>query len=151
MEINGKKVVDATKKIKIHITKRDATDGANKNPSSCAAARAAKRDIPECISARVHIGRVYIETEKKWIRYFTPDSLRTEIIAFDRGGEFQPGEYELKAPTPAETEEGRKNYSRSETNRNKTGASPTKGPRKPLIAKIQRHNVTGIRPKGATR
>lgn len=61
MEINGKKVVDATRKAKIVITARDATEGANKNPSSCAASRAAKRDIPECINARVHIGRVYIE------------------------------------------------------------------------------------------
>lgn len=53
MEINGKRVVDATKPISIHITKRDTTDGDNKNPSSCAAARAVKRDVPECVSARV--------------------------------------------------------------------------------------------------
>lgn len=151
MEINGKKVVDATKRAKIHITQRDATDGANKNPSSCAAARAAKRDIPECISARVHIGRVYIETPKKWIRFQTPKSLRTEIIAFDRGGSFQPGDYELTPPSPAQTEEAKRKYSRGETNRNKLGNIPTKSPRKTLIAKVKRHEVTGIRPKGATR
>jgi hypothetical protein len=148
MEINGKPVVDATKAAKIHITQRDTTKGDNKNPSSCAAARAAKRDIPNCVSARVHIGRVYIEQEKRWIRYFTPDALRTEIIAFDRGGTFQPGEYSLNPPSPAESEEGRKARSGSNTNRTRRGSS---NPRKLKVAKITRHEVTGIRPKGGNR
>src|ERR1700742_1850454 len=98
MEINGKRVVDAIKPITIHITQRDTKEGDNKNPSSCAAARAVKRDVVECVSARVHIGRVYVETPKKWIRYNTPDALRTEIIAFDRGGTFAPGQYKLQVP-----------------------------------------------------
>lgn len=146
MEINGKRVVDATKPISIHITARDTTEGANKDPAACAAARAVKRDAPECISARVHIGRVYVETPKKWIRYDTPDALRTEIIAFDRGGSFEPGEYKLRVPEKRGTA-----GSGSNTNRNKLGSRPTKNPRKALIAKIKRHEVTGIRPKGANR
>ena len=156
MEINGKKVVDATKRARIMITERDAKDGDNKNPSSCAAARATKRDIPECISARVHIGRVYVETKTNWVRYMTPEALRTEIVAFDRGGSFQPGEYELKAPSRHERESERKrareNKTRSDTNRNKMGPSPTKGPRKKIkVARIKRHAVSGVRPKGAVR
>lgn len=153
MEINGKKVVDATRKAKIHITQTDATKGANKDPAACAAARAAKRDIADCISARVHIGRVYVETKDKWIRYFTPEALRTEIIAFDRGGTFQPGVYELKPTGPSETEKARKGYQTgSDTNRTKPGNIPEKSPRKTLkIARIKRHNVTGIRPSGANR
>jgi hypothetical protein len=153
MEINGKRVVDATRKAKIMITKRDTVEGDNKNPSSCAAARAAKRDVPECLSARVHIGRVYIEQKDKWVRYYTPEALRTEIIAFDRGGTFQPGEYELKPPSKSESEAGRrKSYFRSNVNRNKLGASPTKSPRRKIrVAKIKRHEVSGIRPKGAVR
>lgn len=151
MEINGKRVVDAKSKIKIHITPRDATEGDNKNPSGCAAARAAKRDIPHCINARVHIGRVYVEHKREWVRYFTPDALRTEIIAFDRGGTFQPGEYELKPPSPCEREEARKEYrTGSETNRSGSGRR-TKRRQKIKVAIIKRHNVTGIRPKGAAR
>lgn len=157
MEINGKKVVDAKSKMKIHITKRDATEGDNKNPSGCAAARAAKRDIPNCISARVHIGRVYVEHKDKWIRYFTPEALRTEIIAFDRGGSFQPGEYELKAPSKTETEEGKKLY-RSNLQRAKDRAlidpnrpNKLKRARKVHVAVIKRHEVSGVRPKGANR
>jgi hypothetical protein len=143
MEINGKKVVDATKPIIIHITPRDAIEGANKNPSSCAAARAVKRDVAECVSARVHIGRVYVETPTKWIRYQTPDALRTEIIAFDRGGTFEPGNYKLQIPFSA--------GAHSPGAGKKRENSKTKSPRRTLIAKVKRHEVTGIRPKGATR
>jgi hypothetical protein len=165
MEIAGKKVVDAKKPAKILITKRDVVVGDNKNPSSCAAAIAAKRDVPECLSARVHIGRVYIEHKDKWVRYLTPDALRTEIVAFDRGGSFQPGEYVLKAPSPTETAEGRhKAYAdkaypngRSEAQRIKDRAAAARSgsnsnPRTRIkIARIKRHKVTGIRPKGAVR
>lgn len=147
MEIAGKRVVDATKPVTIKITPRDIADGNNKNPSSCAAAKAAKHSIEECISARVHIGRVYIEQDKKWVRYNTPDSLKQEIIAFDRGGSFAPGEYTLRPISAAETTEGRARK-RGETNRDRP--SHTRNPRK-LIAKIKRHEVTGIRPKGANR
>lgn len=147
MEINGKPVVDATKPIKIEITARDAKEGDNKNPSSCAAARAVKRDIAECVSARVHIGRVYVETPRKWIRYETPDSLRTEIIAFDRGGSFAPGTYKLGVPM---SQEKRREYMKKSGGQRGKHGHPSKRPRK-LIAKIKRHEVTGIRPKGANR
>lgn len=148
MEINGKKVVDARRKAKILITQRDTKEGDNKNPSDCAAARAARRDIPECLNARVHIGRVYVEQKDKWVRYFTPEALRTEIIAFDRGGTFQPGEYELKPPSASETESAR-HAQRSGATRSRP--SSTKSPRKVRVAKIKRHNVSGIRPKGGNR
>lgn len=175
MEINGKKVVDARKPVEIHITQRDALVGANKNPSGCAAALAAKRDIAGCVSARVHIGCVYIEQKNHWVRYLTPKALRTEIVAFDRGGSFQPGDYVLKAPGKHETYVGRKadralakvdkaypRNGRSSAQREKdriaaavSDANRTadmKVPRKKLkVARIKRHNVTGIRPKGATR
>lgn len=144
MEINGKKVVDATKPISIHITKRDTTDGANKDPGACAAARAVKRDVPECVNARVHIGRVYVETEKKWIRYETPDALRTEIIAFDRGGSFSPGDYKLQVPAKRERPSGPSGPSGTMKGANKKR-------RKVLVAKVKRHEVSGIRPKGANR
>ncbi len=158
MEIAGKKVVDAKKSAKIHITPHDAKVGDNKNPSGCAAALAAKRDIEGCLSARVHIGRVYIEEPKRWVRYFTPDALRTEIIAFDRGGSFAPGEYELKPPSTYEREDVRKEgRSEAKRERDRLYVDPNrpnrlKKARKTLkVARIKRHEVTGIRPKGAAR
>src|ERR1700744_145028 len=103
MEINGKKVVDATKPLQIKITASDTRRGDNKNPSACAAALAAKR-LPACTGARVHLGRVYIEKPDRWVRYKTGDALRSEIIAFDRGGKFEPGEYEIRPPSPSDRE-----------------------------------------------
>jgi hypothetical protein len=160
MEIAGKKVVDAKRSAKILITKRDVVAGDNKNPSSCAAALAAKRDVPECLSARVHIGRVYIEHKDKWVRYFTPEALRTEIVAFDRGGSFQPGEYVLRPPAVSETSEGRKERSEAQRVKDRAAAAVSRSkpghvsqrPRKTIkVARIKRHKVTGIRPKGASR
>ena len=146
MEINGKRVIDATKPARIHVTKHDTTEGDTKNPSSCAAARAAKSDIANCLSARVHIGRVYIEGPKYWTRYQTPESLRTEIIAFDKGGTFQPGEYTLRPPAPSNRRDNGSNH------KSKKRPSAVKSPRKAIrIAKIKRHNVTGIRLSGANR
>ena len=154
MEIAGKKVVDARKPVTINITPRDVATGDNKNPSACAAARAARHSIPECISARVHIGRVYIEQKDKWVRFNTPDSLRAEIIAFDRGGSFQPGEYVLRPISPNETTEGRARKLEENRKRNVTSGTPgaTRTRRSRLkVAKVKRHEVTGIRPKGANR
>ncbi len=150
MEIAGKRVIDAKRPAVIKITPRDVKEGDNKNPSSCAAAKAAKHSIEECISARVHIGKVYIEIQKNWVRYDTPDALRTEIIAFDKGGSFQPGEYKLRAPSPANTTDGRKRAAdRDRALRAKSPQHPRK--LRVKVAKIKRHEVTGIRPKGANR
>lgn len=141
MEVNGKKVVDATSPLRIKVTPRDAKLGANKDPGACAAARAAKREVPNCISARVHLGRVYIEEKNRWIRYKTPDSLRSEIIAFDRGGEFDPGEYELLPPSPADRLGAR---TRKNKDKDRTGANSGKRARK-------MHVTRGVRKRGANR
>ena len=92
--IDGLKVYDARKPIEITITAADVRSGVNKRPDSCAAACAIKR-LPVCQEARVHISRVYIKVDGKWLRYATPTPLRREIVAFDRGGRFEPGTYKL--------------------------------------------------------
>jgi hypothetical protein len=148
MEINGKKVVDATRKLKINITKADTVKGANKNPGSCAAARACCR-LPKVLSARVHLGRVYIEQKDKWLRFQTSEALRSEVIAFDRGGSFAPGQYQLRPLSPSGREETRKKrWARTETNRNKYGSSPTKGPRR--VLRVHRA-VPDVRTHGANK
>lgn len=145
MEINGKRVVDATRKLSIKILKADTVKGANKDPGACAAARAAKRS-PNCLSARVHLGRVYIEQKDKWLRFKTGDALRSEIIAFDRGGSFQPGTYEIRPPAPSDTEKGR-----NELRRRKDREAID--PNRPNKVKRHRklHVVHGVRQRGANR
>lgn len=98
--IDGKPVIDARRPIKLHITPKDIAHADPKHPESCAAARALMRE-QHCKEVRIHLGRVYVRSnDSNWQRYITPKNLRSEIIAFDRGGAFEPGEFILSAPQP---------------------------------------------------
>ncbi len=100
MRIAGKKVIDAKHPVMLTITDEDCKRGSTKDPGGCAAALAARRKF-HAKSARVHLGRVHIETPKVWIRYMTPQSLKNEIIAFDRGGYFDAGTHRLAVLQPS--------------------------------------------------
>lgn len=99
--IDGLPVEDSRKPLQLVITKSDCANGDPKQPDTCAAAKALKRQC-HAKEVRVHLARVYVKTTPdKWTRYVVPRSLRAEIIAFDRGGEFAPGEYYLSAARPS--------------------------------------------------
>lgn len=106
MKLSGAAVADAEAPLPLKITKADVRQGALKNATSCAAARAlCNAGFTE---ARVHVARTYVKTKKgNWLRYSTPPALRAEIIAFDRGGTFEPGEYQLSPLQPSERVEAR--------------------------------------------
>jgi hypothetical protein len=94
----GLEIRDAVGPRVLNITKRDAIGG-QKDPASCAAAKAACR-LPNVESAEIYRCRSYLLINKggeRWYeRHKTPDSIRSEILKFDSGGEFEPGHYELK-------------------------------------------------------
>lgn len=139
MEIAGKKVVDARKRIILHITKGDVERGNTKDPAACAAALACMRQF-HTTQARVHLARTYILRGETWWRHRTCGPLRSELIAFDRGGAFAPGDYELGACQPSvHFGVKRKNYP-------KTNKHPQKGNRRKVY-----HVVSGVREKGANR
>jgi hypothetical protein len=96
----NKPIVDAKHDFTLHISPADCRRGKPGDPGSCAAALAARRE-DGVISARIHVGRVYIETEKYWLRYQTPQCLRAEIVAIDRGGTFSPGDYHIMPVSPS--------------------------------------------------
>ena len=97
-KFSTKNVVDAKDDLLLQIIPADIRTASTKKPETCAAARACKRQ--ENLTARIHITRIYLKRngDEIWTRYITPKSLRTEIIAFDRGGSMVPGKYLLKAP-----------------------------------------------------
>lgn len=142
MKINGKPVIDATKPLQISISSKDAALGKTKDPGACAAARAIIRTITDVKSARVHLGRTYIEYKDKWIRYKTPESLKVEIVSFDRGAkaEYTTGDYTLYAPSPTD---------RLGMRPKPTGATGGKHRRKHIARVI--HQIEGVRAKGANR
>jgi hypothetical protein len=97
--IDRKPVVDADKPVTLQITQADCKRGSKKDPTRCAAALALKR-ATGCDECRVHIACTYLRFGDKWLRYATPPSLKAEIISFDRGGGFYPGDFRLH-PMPA--------------------------------------------------
>jgi hypothetical protein len=98
--IDGIPVVDAEKPVTIHITRADCERGSKKDPTRCAAALALKRST-RCNESRVHLGCTYLRFGNKWLRYATPPSLKAEIISFDRGGGFYPGDFRLRPMPPS--------------------------------------------------
>jgi hypothetical protein len=100
MKINGTTVKDANQQIILKITAADVKAGAKKNSNSCAAAKALCRQ-EQCEAAKVHMSRAYIKKGKTWFRFSVPLALRNEVLAFDRGGSFEPGEYVLTPVQPS--------------------------------------------------
>jgi hypothetical protein len=100
MRINGTPVRDAKQKIVLTITPQDVKSGAKKNSNSCAAANALCRQ-EGCEAAKVHMSRAYIKKGKTWYRFAVPLALKNEVLAFDRGGAFEPGEYILAPVQPS--------------------------------------------------
>lgn len=135
MKLEGLPVYDAERPAHITITAGDVKRGGVKKPSSCAAALACLRDL-KVTEARVHLGRTYLRKGDKWLRYATPASLRTEIVAFDRGGSFTPDDYTLTPMSPS----------------NLLGHSKPTGPKRTKTKRKVRafHTVVGVRPR-ATR
>lgn len=123
------KLIDAKKPVVIHITATDVRLGSLKQATACAAAKAICRQLT-CDAARVHISRTYIKKEGKWVRYQTPVSLRNEIIAFDRGGVFEPGDYVLSPVQPSckigsrDRKEYMKEYNERPLRNRKSGRKP---------------------------
>lgn len=129
--IDGKPVVDADTPVTVHITREDCARGSKKDPERCAAALALRR-VTECDESRVHLGCTYLRFGNKWLRYATPPSLKAEIISFDRGGGFYPGDFRLRPMPaalrlkPADSKAGRKR-TRKLAATNPSGEQPQRG------------------------
>ena len=96
--MEGLPVKDAMNPLMIHIKTCDITGSSKADASNCAAARALKRELGS--EARVYLTRTYVKVGKVWARFITPESISREITAFDRGAQFESGEYVLNPPSP---------------------------------------------------
>lgn len=101
MTLSDVTVVDAKKPLLLRITKDDVKASIKGDPAHCAAAVACMR-ITGAEDVRVHKSRAYVKIRNRWTRYNVPQSVYREIVAFDRGASFEPGEYRLTPPTPSE-------------------------------------------------
>lgn len=130
-------VVDAIHPLVVTVTEADVKESHKKTNSDCAFAFAVKREYG-VKEVRVHLSRTYIRaaTKDRWLRYQTPDALRSEIIAFDRGGEFKPERFTLLVP-PKDNYKKRK---QREKKRRRTGA-----PLRAVIRQKDKYVLKGVR------
>lgn len=106
--IDNLPIVDARQPITLTITKDDINRSDRKKPSNCAIAVACRRGLG-AIEVRIHLSRAYIRSNKgNFQRYEVPKGLRTEMVAFDRGGDFTPGSWVLTPPRPSRLLTGRR-------------------------------------------
>lgn len=138
MKIDGVKVMDATKVLRVHITNEDVKGSKRRDPTSCAAAVAIKRE-QHAHQARVYKSRTYVQMKEggSWTRYKTPINLLTELVSFDRGASFQADYYALPPLS-----EGSRLGSYASGGKNKHNKSKKREPM---------HTLTGVRadaPKG---
>jgi hypothetical protein len=121
--IDGKPVANASMALRLNVTEDDIKRGAPLNPYACAIALAARRQ-PDIVAAKVHLSCLYLlgKRKKHWLRYRVPEYATREIVAYDRGGRFVPGEIDLQ---PISTRELVRRVERIR------GATPKKRGRKP--------------------
>lgn len=94
------KVVDAKEHIVIHTTRRDDKNSIPKDHSRCAMAKACERQ-EHADGAIVSVKSAYIIRGKTAFRYRVPEAVAREVVSFDRKSGFEPGTYQLMAPSPS--------------------------------------------------
>jgi hypothetical protein len=115
-KIDGQLVSNAAQTLRLTVTAADVKKGVAKNPDACAIAVAAVRQIPGCTAAKVHksvlMANTPVSGKPKWRRWKVPEYATREIVAFDRGGRFVPGDYEFQ-PVPVLPPKAQRNRSPS--------------------------------------
>lgn len=89
-------VKDGRGDLHIIVTTTD-TKASVKNHKDCAIAKACKR-LQGVDGAVISVATAFIIKGDTAYRYRVPSAVAREVVAFDRGASFTPGEYELKAP-----------------------------------------------------
>lgn len=92
--------VDADRPIQVSVNQKDCKDAIKLNPSECALARAAKREL-KADAVIIGLSSSYVIRGKQAVRFATPERVQREIVSFDRHADFAPGDYTLvpKSPT----------------------------------------------------
>ncbi len=92
-------VVDASKPLEVEIIQADIQSSNRKNHRGCVVAKACKRNGNDGVV--IAIKTAYLIKGNKATRYKIPESLTREIVAFDRLGAFELGDYHLDRPAPS--------------------------------------------------
>jgi hypothetical protein len=126
--------VDADEAIEVSVSRNDCKQAKKLNPSECALARAAKREL-HADAVIIGMSTSYVIKGTVAVRFSTPMSVQREIISFDRHQDFSPGDYYLNPKSPS----------------NRIGAPPYKSKNGNHKTKRKIHHSARVRilPRGA--
>jgi len=93
-------VVDAELPVEIDVTAADCETSQRLNPAECAMAQAGRREL-HADGVIIGISSSYVIKNKQALRFATPESVRREIVSFDRHKDFAPGMYNLVPKSPS--------------------------------------------------
>lgn len=96
-----KKCVDAKRPVAIEVKKRDVNNAVPGNEQSCAMALAICREW-KADAAIIGMTNSFVIKGSTAIRFTTPESVRREIVSFDRTKDFDPGVYHLGPISPSQ-------------------------------------------------
>jgi len=89
-----KTVSDAKEAVEITVNRKDCKIAQKRNPTECALAKAAKREL-KVDKVIIGISSSYLIKGTEAIRFQTPQSVQREIVSFDRHQDFAEGSYNL--------------------------------------------------------
>lgn len=94
-----KKVIHATQPVLVDVLPRDCTEGKKLQTDECALARAAKRQF-KADGVAIRLSDSFIVNGDTAIRFATPDTVKRELVSFDRHKDFAAGMYRLSPARP---------------------------------------------------
>ena len=133
-------VVDAERGAKIEVTPLDSRSKGLKNHEECAFAVACKRQM-RLDGVIISRSVAYLVKGKRARRFQLPPSVSREVVSFDRGAGFAPGEYLLSPVEPS-----RRLGQRQGSNRDRASATPMTKKFRHLTANV-RTVLGGEQPK----
>jgi hypothetical protein len=95
-------IVNPTAPHRIVVTAGDVRRAKPMDETACAFAKACMRLDPDVERVQFKKTRAYLVYPDRIERYVNPAAVQQEIVAFDRGGRFAPGEYELRPLSPSQ-------------------------------------------------
>lgn len=122
-----RRVINATKPVVVEVRPRDCAEGKKFQTSECALAKATKRQF-KADGVAIRMTDSFIVKGDTAIRFLTPETVKREIVSFDRHKDFAAGSYRLCATPPI--------WGR----RNRSPNASTSGGRKP-INKVVHHTA----------
>lgn len=92
---------DADKPVEISVDAKDCKAAEPLNPTECALAKAARREL-KADGVIIGMSSSYLIKGNIAIRFDTPQSVQREIVSFDRHSDFAPGDYYLTPKSPSQ-------------------------------------------------